>query len=143
MTQISNVEVQVAGRRMPLNRVKTICEEPSLTKQSFTESTSIRKILERYAKTGILGDPSRTPIFGDFSKTDFVASLNLVSGIKSGFEKLNVRTRERFKNDPAELLEFLADEKNNDEAIKLGLREAPPVVDKPREPLADPATPPA
>lgn len=128
MTQIANVEVLIAGRRMPLNRVKLICEDPSLTKQSpFTDNANIKNILAKYAKTGILGDPTRTPIFGDFSETDYVKSLNYVAQIKSDFEALPVQTRQRFKNDPTEMLAFLADEKNTDEAVKLGLREAKPI----------------
>lgn len=113
------------GRRTPIRRVQLICDDPSLTKQAFTPTTDIRNILQKYAKTGILGDPNRTPIFGDFSDTEYVNSLNLVSNIKSQFEFLPAKTRERFKNDPAELLAFLGDEKNNDEAVKLGLRQAP------------------
>lgn len=115
----------IPGRRAAARRVQLICEDPSLTKQSFTKSSDIREMLVKYAKTGILGDPSRTPIFGDFSRTDFVESMNLVASVKSQFENLPVVIRDRFQNDPAEMLEFLADEKNNDEAVRLGLRKAP------------------
>lgn len=127
MTQIATVEVLVAGRRMPLNRVKLICEDPSLTKQSpFTDQANIKNILAKYAKTGILGDPTRKPIYGDFSNPEtYEEALNLVANVKSGFENQPVDIRQRFKNDPGEMLSFLADEKNNEEAYKLGLKQRP------------------
>nr|DAE25653.1 MAG TPA: Scaffold protein [Microviridae sp. ctMIi2] len=135
MTQIANIEVQIAGRRMPLNRVKLICEDPSLTKQSpFTDQANIKNILAKYAKTGILGDPTRTPIYGDFSQTEYTKSLNLVANIKTAFELQPVTIRQRFKNDPGEMLAFLSDEANNDEAIKLGLREKPAPPEIPTKP---------
>ena len=38
--------------------------------------------------------------------------------------------RERFKNDPAEMISFLEDENNLPEAIKLGMVTTPEKVDK-------------
>lgn len=135
MEKISEIEVQVAGRRMPLRRVQLICPEPSLTKQHFVKDADIRTILARYAKTGILGDPTRKPIFGDFSQTDYEVSLNAVAHVKSNFELLAAPLRGRFNNDPAQLLAFIADPANKEEAIKLGLKkpdpEVPPVTPPP------------
>lgn len=123
--QLATIEVLVAGRRMPLNRVTLICDDPSLTKQAFSKDSDIRTILARYAKTGILGDPAKTPIFGDFSNTDYQASLDLVARVKSNFETLPVELRDRFDNSASNLLDFVADESNLKEAQELGLLEKP------------------
>lgn len=146
MEKLTIAETTIPGRRAPARRVQLICEDPSLTKQSFVKDSSIRRILEKYVKTGILGDPTRTPIFGDFSNTDYQSGLDLVANVKSQFERLPVKTRERFKNDPSNLLDFLADEKNFDEAVKLGLRQAPPpppAAEPPKAATPPSATPPA
>lgn len=134
---------QIPGRRDRGLRVQLICEDPSLTQQSFTKDSSIRTILAKYAKTGILGDPNKKPIYGDFSEKDYSKALNLCANVKSGFELLDPKIRERFKNDPGEMLAFLSDEKNHPEAIKLGLREAPPYAGPHPQDLKTPEPPPA
>lgn len=123
MTQIANVDVLIAGRRMPLVRVTLECADPSLTKQSFSKDSDIRNILAKYAKTGILGDQNRKPIFGDFTNTEYQTSLDLVANVNSSFEKLPVSIRDRFNNSPLDLIDFMADETNTDESVQLGLRE--------------------
>lgn len=133
-------ELPANGKR-PVRRVQLICDDPSLTKQAFTKDSNIRTILGKYAKFGI--DPSVTrpqAIFGDFSRTDFEQQLINVTKIKSEFETLNVKIRERFKNNPAELLEFLADKKNDPEAVELGLK---PSSVLPAEKAKQQAEPPA
>lgn len=137
MPKISEVEVTIAGRNIKLNRVQLICNDPSLTQQNFTKTTDIKTILAKYAKTGILGDPTRKPIFGDFSRTDYETKLNDVANIKSQFEHLPAKTRERFNNNAGEMLDFLSDTKNDSEAVKLGLKDKsvlPPQVKKPEDP---------
>ena len=127
MQKISEVDVTIAGRRLPLRKVQLICEDPSLAKQSFAKAADIRYILERFAKTGVLPTSGSTPIYGDFTSATsegYQESLNLVASIKSKFERLPAELRDRFENDASKLLDFLSDEKNNEEAIKLGLREA-------------------
>ena len=38
---------------------------------------------------------------------------------------LDANVRKRFHNDPAELIDFVSDEKNRDEAVRLGLLQIP------------------
>jgi phage internal scaffolding protein len=82
--------------------------------------------MQRYAATGVLVDPltqsSRQPSFGDFSGDfDYQKSQNAIISAQNAFDALPAALRKRFDNNPAELLAFIADEKNKDEAIKLGL----------------------
>jgi phage internal scaffolding protein len=67
------------------------------------------------------------PLTGDFVDVpDFQTALNLVISAQDEFMKVPADVRARFNNDPGELMAFLEDDKNRDEAIKLGLVNAPP-----------------
>ena len=61
----------------------------------------------------------------------------MVNQARDLFMSLDAEVRKRFGNDPAQLLDFLADNKNYDEAKKLGLVDvkAPPKVDESLETL--------
>jgi len=133
----------IPGRRGHNTRVLHINEEPSLTKQSFKKDTQIRNILIRYAKTGVLGDPTRKPLWGDFTDTEkFENSLNLVANVRSQFSQLSAEVRSRFQNDPVELLTFLSDKKNDIEAVKLGLKNKSVLPPPPKEKDDRPASTP-
>ena len=76
--------------------------------------------------TGVLGDPlavgSVEPQYGDFTTVaDFHAAQNIIAEATQSFDLLPAALRKRFDNDPAKLLEFLEDDSNREEAIKLGL----------------------
>lgn len=137
MHKISEIEVKISGRRMPLKRVQISSDQPTLTQQKFQNDQDIHTILNRFAKTGILGDPSRTPIYGDFSNPNqFIENMNMVADFKSQFEQQPVKIREKFHNDPQELIEYLSDKKNHKEAVKLGLMDSN--VLPPEEPAVPP-----
>jgi len=134
MQKLTTLET-LPGRRGHNTRVQIINQEPSRAKQAPKKDTQIRNILIRYAKTGVLGDPSRRPIFGDFTNTEqFETSLNLVANVRSQFAQLPSEIRNRFQNDPVELLSFLNDPKNNTEAVKLGLKDKSALPKPPKEP---------
>ena len=72
---------------------------------------------------------------GDFSGIgDYHTALNRVIAAQDEFEALPAQIRARFNNDPAELIEFLEDDKNRPEAETLGLVEkgAAEVVEAPK-----------
>lgn len=112
--------------------------EPSLTKQSFTEDADINVIVKRYGVTGTLPQDYRAPMYGDFTNIgDYREALEAVMDAQERFMEIPADLRAKFRNDPQELLDFLADSKNRDEAIKLGL------IPKPAEPelVEDPPAP--
>ena len=100
--------------------------EPSLTQQHFAEECDINNIVEKYMISGVLGDPlaspSASPMYGDYSSVeDFHTAQTIIAHATQSFDLLPAALRKRFNNDPAQLLSFLEDESNRDEAIKLGL----------------------
>lgn len=107
---------------------------PSKTKQADGPLCNINEIVKRYRNTGQLTHV-RTEIaqYGDFSPVvDFHGALVQLRKAEAAFERLPARVRRRFLNDPGELLDFVADEENYDEALELGLveeRQAAPTVD--------------
>jgi len=114
---------------------KGIICDPSLgrTQQSFKDECDINNIVEMYCKTGLWGNSIRpainTPMFGDFTEVpDFVEAQRKIAEAGEMFDALPVKIRKRFNHDPVELLKFVADEANTEEAIALGIaqkRETP------------------
>ena len=49
--------------------------------------------------------------------------MNQIIAAQEAFNSLPSDIRKKFDNDPAEFLEFVSDEKNNDEMIQMGLKE--------------------
>lgn len=98
----------------------------SLTKQAPAGMMTPAQIMRRFSAAGI--DPMNEYYkkqFGDASKaSDLFSATLLVQEASTAFQSLPSAVRERFKNDPVKLLDFLGDEKNLDEAVKLGLCEA-------------------
>lgn len=124
--------------------------QPSLAQQHFKQEADINYIIDRYKTTGTLVDPlkpsTRMPQFGDFTSVpDFHAAQTLISESKAMFSSLPSHIRDRFKNDPGQLLAFLADENNREEAIKLGIIPAPasPAPSVEQSPPAAPSPAPA
>lgn len=98
------------------------CEEPTLAQQQFKDETDINNILRQFNITGILPEAPLSPRYGDFSGiVDYHSALNAVIAAEDGFMALPADLRARFQNDPENLINFLDDESNKDEAIKLGL----------------------
>lgn len=107
--------------------------EPSLTQQQFADDTDINVLVDRYEDTGFFYDPlsvingksaSSSPTFGDFSEfdsADYMRSQNVLVKARESFENLPVEIRERFNYNPLNLLEFISDKANYEEALKLGL----------------------
>lgn len=103
------------------------CEDVSLAQQNAKDECDINIILQKMAN-GIMPDATaRTPQFGDFTTTanDYHNALNMVIAAQESFDSLPANIRARFDNDPEKLLAFVQDEKNLDEAVKLGLATAP------------------
>lgn len=103
-------------------------ESPTLTEQHHAAENDINVIVQRALRSGI--DPSLVRTFGKYADVtsvgDFMsAQMKYREGVEA-FEALPSALRERFHNDPAELLTFLADKGNRAEAEKLGLLEKLP-----------------
>lgn len=98
------------------------CEDASLTQQHFAEETDINYILKQFNITGMLPTSPISPQYGDFSNiNDYHSALNAVMAAEDEFDSLPAQIRARFDNEPAALIDFLGNEANRDEAIRLGL----------------------
>lgn len=134
-----------------MKKVITVNKSPSMTDQSFADDCDINTIVQRFLKTGEVTHLNNFQgKYADVSEIkDLAESMVQVQYAKEAFMSLPSRIRNRFNNDPVELIDFLADSKNKDEAIQLGLIESPeeiiPIKDKPKkdpEPKTEPtATP--
>ena len=111
------------------------CEEPSLAQQHFKDECDINNILRQFNITGLLPESPLSLRYGDFTGIgDYHTALNRVIAAQDEFEALPAQIRARFNNDPAELIEFLEDDKNRPEAESLGLVDsgAAEVVEAPK-----------
>ncbi len=99
-------------------------EGESLTQQQFKAECDVNNILAKYKRTGMLTHIHKHQgNFGDFSSIeDYQTSLGKLMQAQQNFESLPSELRAKFENDPAKLISFLSDEKNNAEAVKLGLK---------------------
>jgi hypothetical protein len=106
-------------------------DEPSRTQQSFAEESDINTIVRRFGLTGQLPNGIAMPQSGDFSKVvDFQSALNVIRMAEEAFLEVPGETRARFNHDPAQLMAFLEDVGNRDEAIRLGLIARPAELDR-------------
>lgn len=106
----------------------------SLTQQHFKDECDINYIIKHYSEPqyqtlGAIKTP-RVPLWGDFSNVpDLRAAHDAFAVAESSFATLPAEIRRRFNNNPLELLSFVNDSKNREEAVKLGLieKDAPAV----------------
>ncbi len=126
-------------------------EDPGLTIQSAKDECDVNRIMARWRATGDVSHLNLTkPTYGDYSTADDYLSAQLtVDDARASFAALPAAVRDRMQNDPAELLSFVADPANSEEALALGLVEPgaePPPAREPEtpapEPGAEPPTPP-
>lgn len=104
-------------------RVQTVNNEPSMTQQQFKNQCDINLIIKKFEKTGMVTHLSgKSGQYGDFSSIkDFQSNLNSVISAQNAFDSLPAAIRKRFGNDPAQLIDFVHNDANYEEAEKLGL----------------------
>lgn len=100
------------------------CPEDTLTQQQFGDEVNINTIVRNFGLTHEL--PPEVPIYyADVTDMpDYQTSLNFVRQADANFMLLPADLRSRFDNNPQLLLNFLSNDANRDEAIKLGLIDA-------------------
>lgn len=121
-----------------------VVNPPSMTKQNFAKECDINNIIKQYRVTGQLAHISAKAAQGSYrdlpDPLDFQESMNIVLAAEDSFSTLPAKVRDRFGNDPGQFLEFMADPKNREEAVKLGLvKELPPPEPLPPSPPPEPS----
>lgn len=108
---------------------------PPRTKQSFKDECDINIMLKTYQKTGAMPNINpKVALYGNFSLiTDLHTAITQVKDAEQAFMAYPSQLRKRFGNRPENLINFLEDPDNHDEAVELGLvapepnpRETPP-----------------
>lgn len=98
--------------------------EEDRTQQQFKEEADINTIVARVKRGDV--PPFFPGTYGDFSNVpNFHAAMNQVLAARESFMRLPARIRRRFDNSPAELVDFLSDPANLQEAIELKIVEKP------------------
>jgi hypothetical protein len=111
---------------------------PSLTQQRFKDDADLNVVLKRM---GIGNVPLPTPRDATFyagTETDYGEGIDLREALdrsraaREHFDALPASLRKRFRNDPQYLHDFVMDEANKDESVKLGLlKKTTPAVPPP------------
>lgn len=119
--------------------------KPSRTQQHHGPAADINNIMAKAQRGQMTLGSGKQPMYGDFSSVpgDFQAAVELVRSTEASFSELPALTRERFNNNPAELLTFLADVNNRAEAVRLGLIEDKKPVPPAEKPAVGENKPPA
>lgn len=116
----------IHSRYCPAPKKPITFNAPSKTQQHFRDECDVNNIINRFMKTGMLPQIQADFDFADVSDhMSFEESANLVAHVKEAFMELPSELRKRFDNDPAQVISFLADPANLDEAVQLGLLEKP------------------
>lgn len=102
----------------------TVYEEgTSMTNQQWKDDCDINKIVKRYGEDQI-PQKQMSGVFMDWTGIpDYPTMLQTVKQAGEKFMELPALVRARFENDPAQLLSFLNDSNNRQEAEYLGLIE--------------------
>lgn len=102
-----------------------IRKKNSKVQQQFKDQCDVNHIIAKYIKTGELVHQTSMQLrYGDqASAADYLMSMQKIVNATEAFNSLNPKIRERFSNKPENMLAFLEDNSNYDEAVKLGLVE--------------------
>lgn len=131
---------------MPEYDVRTGEIPPSMTKQDAVAECDINNIIKSFSKTGQIAHISSKAAQGAYldlpDPVDYQDALHIAAAAEASFLTLPAKVRDRFANDPARFLDFMADPSNAQEARTLGLlNPATPVPDAPSEPSPSPEKP--
>ena len=113
----------------------------SITSQAPTAEADINKIMAKIEKGHPILTNAGTPFYGDVSDLGGLQeAIMKVQEADDLFSQFPAEIRAKFENDPVNLVSFLEDPENYDEALKLGI-----VNPKPSQqaPVPEPAPTPA
>lgn len=106
-------------------RIQTTFPDDGRTRQEGKDPSDINLIMAKYNETGILPRTNpMTPQYGDYSNVpDYMAAQQIVIDAQDAFASLPSAIRDRLGNDPLNMVTFLNDPANAEEAALLGLTE--------------------
>lgn len=116
------------------------CITPSRAKSQYENECDLNQIVARAKRTGQPPLLDRRGVYADVSNIgDYLDAQLTVKQAHDDFLNLPVQIRNRFRNNPAYLIDFLSNPNNYDEALKLGLvnKRPAPAVDTNVPPTAE------
>lgn len=110
-------------------RVTKTFLKPSRVKPEFAERVNINSIMKKYRMRDLPPLDPNSPLYNDYSEAgDFHTAMQITLNAEAAFAALPSEIRTKFQNDAGNLMNYLADPKNNEESVKLGLRKSPPTT---------------
>jgi len=99
-------------------------KEPSMTNQADMKMADVNVIMKRAEQGMAVAANVREPLYGDFTGVDsYHEMLSRIRAIERAFLAYPADLRNRFENDPQKMIDFLDDSANDEEAVKLGLKD--------------------
>lgn len=124
--------------QMALRRDMTRADnfEPSKVVESERQSVDLKQIVARYIRNDLPYKAEPWWMDGqEAPRIDLQGALEVVRRAQEHFDALPADVRFRFGNDPVAFMNFVQDDANKDEAIKLGLIPKPEEPPPPPEPV--------
>ena len=107
-------ELPFYTRYNPPPRVSVKFSKPSLTQQQFRQGCDINTIIASVDSAGVVNNPlwngTRRPMYGDFTgiqDMDYLQAQSVFLDASARFMELPAKVRQRFNNNPAELLAYI------------------------------------
>lgn len=117
--------------------VETVNTDVTLAQQQYKDQVDVNNIMKGYDYRTL---PNPQGIYADLTQVgDYQKALDLVLKAEDAFNSLDAKIRQRFENNPQNLLQFLNDPTNKNEAIQLGLIPKPAEIPQPA-PASTPTT---
>lgn len=115
-----------------------IFKEPTMTIQSEKDNCDINVIMNRYATCGTplpVRSDGVEPMFADVSELgDYMENFNRCKQAEEMFNALPSALRKELDNNPANLIPFIQDKKNESRCIEYGLIHKP-IMEAPKAPV--------
>ena len=104
-------------------------EAEDMTQQQFKEECDINEITRRFGLGAEMPKGLKVPSYGDFTGIEsYHDACNAIAEAGESFDALPASLRDRFGNDPGQFVDFVLNDANRDEAVRLGLIQAPAPV---------------
>lgn len=112
----------------PYDPVEQVCSDTvghSMTQKQFKHECDINNILSKYTEYGycehVMNAEPRYLDCSSLTAKTFQEHLDFALDFEEHFDSLPQEVRDRFNDDPEEMMEFLSEEENYNEAVALGL----------------------
>lgn len=123
-------------RRKNRRRVQTKIDTTVITEQHHRDQCNINMIVARAQRTGMLPQQTVPGSYMDVPNVDYHQALEAVRRADSSFHSLPAAVRARFKNNPGELLNAIAqagrDPELHAELVEMGVLSQKPSQDEPQ-----------